>query len=120
MESFMRSKLLTCAAASAFAATAVLATIGPTAAEYGYSANTNSDGYTYGWGFAPDPRYATEPGGYAVDPGYGSAPGYAYEPRDDDGTPPVDNDAYCSQRFRSYDPGSGTYLGYDGVRHPCP
>jgi hypothetical protein len=30
------------------------------------------------------------------------------------------NDAYCSQRFRSYDPASGTYLGYDGQRHPCP
>jgi hypothetical protein len=28
--------------------------------------------------------------------------------------------AYCSQRFRSYDPASGTYLGYDGIRHPCP
>ena len=27
---------------------------------------------------------------------------------------------YCSQRYRSYDPGSGTYLGYDGYRHPCP
>jgi hypothetical protein len=29
-------------------------------------------------------------------------------------------DAYCSQRYRSYDPASGTYLGYDGMRHPCP
>jgi hypothetical protein len=28
--------------------------------------------------------------------------------------------AYCMQRFRSYDPNSGTYLGYDGARHPCP
>jgi hypothetical protein len=28
--------------------------------------------------------------------------------------------AYCMQRFRSYDPRSGTYLGYDGLRHPCP
>ena len=28
--------------------------------------------------------------------------------------------AYCSQRFRSYDPASGTYLGYDGVRRSCP
>lgn len=28
--------------------------------------------------------------------------------------------AYCQQRFRSYDPGSGTYLGNDGQRHPCP
>ena len=27
---------------------------------------------------------------------------------------------YCMQRFRSYDPRSGTYLGYDGNRHPCP
>lgn len=27
---------------------------------------------------------------------------------------------YCSQRFRSYDPRSGTYLGYDGLRHACP
>jgi BA14K-like protein len=28
--------------------------------------------------------------------------------------------AYCMQRFRSYDPYSRTYLGYDGYRHPCP
>jgi len=27
---------------------------------------------------------------------------------------------YCAQRFRSYDPGSGTYLGNDGRRHSCP
>jgi len=28
--------------------------------------------------------------------------------------------SYCMQRFRSFDPASGTYLGYDGQRHPCP
>jgi BA14K-like protein len=28
--------------------------------------------------------------------------------------------AYCARRFRSYDPYSMTYLGYDGFRHPCP
>jgi hypothetical protein len=28
--------------------------------------------------------------------------------------------AYCQQRFKSYDVRSGTYLGYDGLRHPCP
>jgi hypothetical protein len=28
--------------------------------------------------------------------------------------------SYCAQRYRSYDPASGTYLGYDGQRHPCP
>ncbi len=40
---------------------------------------------------------------------------YAYEPGPDDSAV-----AYCEQRFRSYDPRSGTYLGYDGYRHPCP
>ena len=33
---------------------------------------------------------------------------------------PDDAVAYCMQRFRSYDPASGTYVGYDGLRHPCP
>ena len=38
------------------------------------------------------------------------------------GAAPVEGDgsAYCAQRYRSYDPASGTYLGYDGMRHPCP
>jgi len=31
--------------------------------------------------------------------------------------PPVAS--YCMQRYRSYDPASGTFLGYDGQRHPC-
>ena len=34
--------------------------------------------------------------------------------------PPPDVVAYCARRFKSYDPGSGTYLGYDGLRHSCP
>lgn len=25
----------------------------------------------------------------------------------------------CAARFRSYDPTTGTYLGFDGRRHPC-
>jgi hypothetical protein len=24
------------------------------------------------------------------------------------------------QTYRSYDPSLGTYVGYDGLRHPCP
>lgn len=28
--------------------------------------------------------------------------------------------SYCAQRYRSWDPATGTYLGYDGLRHPCP
>jgi hypothetical protein len=35
--------------------------------------------------------------------------------------PALGNDAfYCARRFRSYDPATGTYLGYDGLRHSCP
>lgn len=34
--------------------------------------------------------------------------------------PGGDATGYCMQRFKSYDPASGTYLGYDGLRHPCP
>ena len=41
-------------------------------------------------------------------PVYG-APGYGASPED-----------YCAQRYRSYDPASGTFLGYDGLRYPCP
>ena len=27
--------------------------------------------------------------------------------------------AYCTQRFRTYDPGSNTFMGSDGRRHVC-
>jgi hypothetical protein len=51
---------------------------------------------------------------YDYDPGYYAAPGgYVAAAPDRD-------IAYCAQRYRSYDPASGTYLGYDGLRHPCP
>jgi hypothetical protein len=75
------------------------------------------------WGYGYyDPGYAYDSGyGYGsaygyVEPGYTygySEPGYTYGGAGRD-------DAYCQQRYRSYDPSSGTYLGYDGVRHPCP
>ena len=59
---------------------------------------------------------ATQPYGY-----YGYPPGY-YGPAYVAPSPYVGGDAvgYCAQRFRSYDPYSGTYVGYDGLRHPCP
>lgn len=62
---------------------------------------------------------ASQPGyyyrGYPPYPYYSPAyPAYGpYSP----GDPAV---AYCMRRFRSYDPYSGTYLGFDGYRHPCP
>lgn len=33
---------------------------------------------------------------------------------------PGNAEAYCSNRYKSYDPSRGSYLGYDGNRHPCP
>jgi hypothetical protein len=36
------------------------------------------------------------------------------------GPPPDDAVAWCMQRYRSYDPRSGTFMGLDGIRRPCP
>ncbi|MBX7249079.1 MAG: BA14K family protein [Caulobacteraceae bacterium] len=30
-----------------------------------------------------------------------------------------ERDAWCARRYRTYDPRSGTYAGYDGRRHHC-
>jgi hypothetical protein len=62
---------------------------------------------------------------YYYDSGYGDT---YYDNGYDDGTtvavvpvaPGGGDPAYCAQRYQSYDPASGTYLGYDGLRHPCP
>jgi len=73
--------------------------------------------YDYG----PDYGYEDGPGPYAYGPpadDYGAGP-YPYRP-------PAyaynngDADAYCASRFRTYDPYSHTYMGYDGFRHHCP
>lgn len=60
-------------------------------------------GAIIGGALASQPNYY---GGYAAAPAYGGGGGDAV--------------AYCQSRFRSYDPASGTYLGYDGLRHSCP
>jgi BA14K-like protein len=67
--------------------------------------------------YGPGPYYAPgayAPGPYYADPGYEDPGPYSADPNGGD---PV---AYCLQRFKSYDPRSRTYLGYDGFRHPCP
>ena len=96
-----------------FAAGAVVGSSYPYDGGYGYYGNYGYGNYGYD-NYAYDdsyPNYAYDNGGY--DEGYGSyaAAPVAGEDRDD---------AYCAQRFQSYDPASGTYLGYDGARHPCP
>ena len=45
---------------------------------------------------------------------YGPYDDGAYAQQPDDGI------AYCMQHFKSYDVRSGSYLGYDGMRHACP
>jgi hypothetical protein len=64
---------------------------------YGYQANP-----AYGYQDAPDPGY-----------GYGYAQPVA--------TYAVgESAAYCESHFRSFNPVTGTYLGFDGLEHPCP
>ena len=72
--------------------------------------------------------YYGGPGYYAPGPSYyQSGPGYYDDSYAEDGAVAVapvaggdDSVAYCMQTYRSYNPRTGTYLGNDGFRHPCP
>ncbi|MGC1776936.1 MAG: BA14K family protein [Xanthobacteraceae bacterium] len=118
----MRSKLLSGAAALALIAGTVVTTASPAAAR----------GWHGGWGgpgaiaagviggalaAATSPLWA--PGYYDYYPGYAYGPAYAVPP-------PVvvegggGSVAYCESRYRSYNPATGLFLGYDGQYHPCP
>jgi len=80
------------------------------------SAPTTADAYCYGCGVGAGFVAGAIIGGAIANSQpryYGPAPYYG-------GPPPGDAVDYCMQRFRSYDPRSGTYLGNDGFRHPCP
>jgi len=95
----------------------------------GYRATTGYGAYAY----EPGPAAAPGFGAFAYEPGVGDVAtaswfsrgfgAYAYAPR----ALAVGNyglgmaaGAYCARRYRSYDAGTGTFLGYDGQRHPCP
>ena len=78
---------------------------------YGYYDDGYYDSNYYGDSYAYDDGATYDTGLPLV--AYGDQPG----PIDQAG---VGGDAsYCAQRYRSYDPASGTYLGFDGLRHPC-
>jgi hypothetical protein len=117
----------------------------PVARYSGTGVTRYSGGYGGGWngghryrrdgGFIPGAvagaviggALASESYAYYGGPGY-YAPGYYDDGYYDDSAvvaaapAPVDDDAvaYCMQTYQSYDPASGTYLGFDGLRHPCP
>jgi hypothetical protein len=63
------------------------------------------------------------PGYYGNYGYYGGTPYYG-GPYDDGGevaeAPPPGDVNYCIQTYKSYNPRTGTYLGYDGQRHACP
>ncbi len=125
----MHSKLLSGVAALTLATGAVLTSVGPASAAWGWHGGWHRG---FGWGgavaagvvggalaAATAPLWA--PGYYDYYPGYAYGPAYGYAappgPVIAQGSGDI---AYCEARFRSYDPTSGTYLGFDGLRHPCP
>jgi hypothetical protein len=141
--SIMRSKFLAGAAALALIGGAVLASSTPAAARwhrawgpaaaagavagavlggvaaatspwwwggYGYYPGTYAYAPSYDYGYsAPAWGFGESTNGYAA-PEWNGTYGYA-APRDQ---------AWCESHYRSYNPASGTFLGYDGLRHPCP
>jgi opacity protein-like surface antigen len=115
--------------AIAAVAVAIMAAAAPAQAQRWHGHGGWHGGHGWGWGagagfaagsllggaIAANQGYYYGPGVYGY--GYDYGPDYAYE------AAPVyegGGSAYCAQRYRSYDPASGTFLGYDGLRHPCP
>ncbi len=144
----MRAKLLSEVAALALTGFAVLASVGPASAQYrpgwgwdagwGYGPGAVAAGviggtiaaatsplwapgyYDYAPGYVYAPAY-TSPGYYDYSPGYTYAPAYtAPSTVVVQGGPDSGSVASCEARFRSYNPSTGMYMGYDGQQHPCP
>jgi BA14K-like protein len=80
----------------------------------GYGGRYYGRGYGYGGAAAGAIIGGAILGGLLAAPYYYGGGPYYYGPSTGSAV------AYCLRRFKSYDPRSGTYLGYDGYRHPCP
>jgi hypothetical protein len=85
-------------------------------------APADDTGYAYsgrGYAYPADAAYSYAYVPPAANGSYVSTqspgPQYVYEVDDDNR-----DIANCERRFRSYDPASRTFLGYDGLRHSCP
>jgi hypothetical protein len=82
-------------------------------------------GRGFGWGLGAGLLGGAIVGGALAAPYYYGEPYYyppaaSYGPEYYPAPGNVGDASYCAGRYRSYDPATGTYLGYDGVRHPCP
>lgn len=109
------------------AVAAVLAVSGPAFAQRHHGGHWGHHGGHWGhhggWGGAAIGGFAAGAllGSALAGPRYYHDPGYYYAPDVEVYAGPDPSAvAYCKQRYRSYDVSSGTYLGYDGIRHPCP
>lgn len=76
-----------------------------------------------GPGLVRPPRFARRRVIIGIGPGFYYDPypyyygPYYFEAPDDTDTDAI---ASCIRRFKSYDVRTRTYLGFDGLRHPCP
>ena len=102
---FARRSPSRAAATKAAAIAIIIATVA--AASGRASRSVLGIGSTYG--YYGSPSYYDDSYGYYDDSAVAAAP-----PADDDAV------AYCMQRYRSYDPASGTYLGNDGLAASLP
>jgi hypothetical protein len=81
-------------------------------------------GRGFWWGFGPafvggaiiGGAIATAPYRYGPYPYYYYGPPVPYGPA----YPAAGGGTSCASRFKSFDPATGTFLGHDGLRHPCP
>jgi hypothetical protein len=83
----------------------------------GTSQNSTTRSASSGQQPSSESRTAANRGAYRLgEPNsyYNSAPGAEVGPV-------ASNDVQrCAMRFRSFDPATGTYMGFDGIRHACP
>jgi hypothetical protein len=93
---------------------------GPRYGGRGYYGRPYYGGRYYGHGYGYGGAAAAGIAGLATGAIIGGALAAQAQPAPTYVVPGGGGDAYCAQRYRSYDPGSGTFLGYDGLRHPCP
>lgn len=84
---------------------------------YGYYPRYPRTGYypSYRYRYSPGAAVAAGVAGLALGAVVGSQARSGYYPARGS----TDWYAYCARKYRSFDPRSGTYLGYDGRRHYC-
>lgn len=89
----------------------------PRGPRYGYYPRYPRYGYYPGYRYRYNPGAAVAAGvaGLALGAVVGSQARSGYYPARGS----ADWYAYCARKYRSFDPRSGTYLGYDGRRHYC-